>query len=268
MITGYHRPESITEALTLIARKTPTTYPMGGGTKLNRASSEKYEVVDLQALAAKQVLDFGEIKQVGKNWKIGALVTVQQIINFDGFPDSTKIIFEKTVRSELTYNLRQLATVGGTLASVTARSGFCSVLLAMDAILEFTQNPDEKSTVPLGDYFALRHKSEPHNLILSIEIPASIQITYEAIARTETDFPLVLAAAARWPSGRTRLVLGGYGESPVLVFDGPDASGAELAAGEKYNNAEDEWASAEYRRAMVEILVGRVLKRLEEVGNE
>ena len=50
MITIYHRPKSIEEALQLLGRTAPRTVPLGGGTLLSHPHSEAVEVVDLQAL--------------------------------------------------------------------------------------------------------------------------------------------------------------------------------------------------------------------------
>jgi CO/xanthine dehydrogenase FAD-binding subunit len=53
MITMYHRPQTLDEALTLLAQ--PNTVPLGGGTLLSHASTSlsatnPVSVVDLQAL--------------------------------------------------------------------------------------------------------------------------------------------------------------------------------------------------------------------------
>ena len=79
------------------------------------------------------------------------------------------------------------------------------------------------------------------------------------IARTPADRPIVCVAAARWPSGRTRLALGGFGAAPTLAMDGPEDSGAQIAAASAYSQAGDEWASAEYRSEAAGILALRCL---------
>ena len=50
MITIYHRPQTLEEALRLISRPSPRTVPLGGGTLLSHGATEALEVVDLQAL--------------------------------------------------------------------------------------------------------------------------------------------------------------------------------------------------------------------------
>ena len=55
MITEYHRPETIEQALNLIARTEPETYPFGGGSSINRASKREFAVVDLQNLSLSSI---------------------------------------------------------------------------------------------------------------------------------------------------------------------------------------------------------------------
>jgi len=54
-------------------------------------------------------------------------------------------------------------------------------------------------------------------------------LKFACVSRAPLEQPLVYAAAGKWPSGRTRIVIGGWGESPILVLDGPSADGAEHA---------------------------------------
>ena len=67
------------------------------------------------------------------------------------------------------------------------------------------------------------------------------------------------AAVARWSSGRTRIVLGGWGKAPMMVVDGKDENNVMPAIENATFNAEDEWASAEYRTDVARTLVKRCL---------
>ncbi len=50
-VVGYHRPESLEEALALLNRGSPRSVVLGGGTIINaRESEEPFEVVDLQSV--------------------------------------------------------------------------------------------------------------------------------------------------------------------------------------------------------------------------
>jgi CO/xanthine dehydrogenase FAD-binding subunit len=89
-------------------------------------------------------------------------------------------------------------------------------------------------------------------------------LSYAYSARSAADKPIVCAAAARWPSGRTRIVLGGFGKAPLLVMDGEANEGLLEAAEAAYLTAGDQWASAEYRSETAGVLVERCLNELGE----
>jgi CO/xanthine dehydrogenase FAD-binding subunit len=258
MIVEYHRPPTLDLALQLLSRQSPVTVPMGGGTKLNQPSPKPIAVVDLQDLASQPDLGLGQVEQSSSVVKVGAAVTLQSLM---GFGSSLPTLSE-VLRLEASYNLRQVATVAGSLISANGRSPFAAAMLALDAQLDAINLEQGSFALALGEYLALRSKLPPHSLVRAIEFPTKARLAFQYVARTPADFPIVAVAAAQWPSGRTRLVLAGYGAAPLLAADGPEAAGIEAAARAGYQYAEDEWASAEYRSATVEILAVRCMNQL------
>jgi CO/xanthine dehydrogenase FAD-binding subunit len=255
-ISEYHRPQTLEEALALLGRTETETIPLGGGTFLNspaypavHAPTNDIAVVDLQALG------LNTFEQNGKLIEIGAMVTLQAMLDFPGLAED----IYNAVRHETTFNLRQVATVAGTLVAADGRSPFATMMLALDARLKIL--PDEEA-IRLGDLLPFRFERLHRRLITKIAIPATARLAYEYVARTPADQPLVCAALARWPSGRTRLSLGGYGPEPVLAIDGPEPGGVEVAARAAYSQAGDEWASAEYRAEMAVVLTNRCQAKL------
>jgi CO/xanthine dehydrogenase FAD-binding subunit len=210
------------------------------------------EVVDLQALELKQIAHKGNILS------LGAMVTLQECLGIDGFPEALK----RAIRHECTYNLRQVASVAGTLVAADGRSPFTTTMLALDAFL--TLQPSEEQ-ISLGDLLPRRAERLEGRLITSLNLPTNAILAYEYVARTPADLPIVCAAVGRWPSGRTRVALGGYGLSPTLAMDGPQFEGADLAAENAYLKAGDLWASAEYRSQVAGVLVRRCLEQTSAV---
>ncbi|HEX2696641.1 MAG TPA: FAD binding domain-containing protein [Anaerolineales bacterium] len=245
MITAYHRPQTLDEALKLLAQ--PNTFPLGGGTLLSHTSTDPIEVVDLQALGLNQ------IKKSGNNLEIGAAVTLEQLHESDLFPRALK----PALKLEAPLNVRNAATVAGTIVTCDGRSTFISALLALDAKLTIV-NP-KSEIVNLGDFLPLR----PRGLITSITIPINVKSAFEYVARTPVDKPITCVALTQWPSGRTRLAVGGYGKAPMLAMDGTEAKGAETAARNAFHEATDEWGSAEYRMNIAETLVKRCVDNLK-----
>jgi CO/xanthine dehydrogenase FAD-binding subunit len=249
MIIEYHRPDTIDEALKLLARVEPVTVPLGGGTVLNQPSDQSVATVDLQALG----LDSIEVS--GRVLKIGATATLQSLLETPETPSALCA----AIRHEATYNLRQIGTVAGTLVSADGRSPFATAMLACGAEL-LLQPGDQKST--LGDLLPLRSERLSKRLITSLSIPLNIQLAYHYVARSPADLPIVCVAVAQWPSGRTRVVLGGFGDSPLLAMDGPNPIGADIAARDAYQEASDQWASADYRSDIAATLTKRALAEM------
>jgi probable selenate reductase FAD-binding subunit len=246
MITQYHRPKSLDEALTLLTQS--NTVPLGGGTLLSRPSTDSVEVVDLQALG------LNSIKKNGNNLEIGATATLQQLMENENCPDALK----QAIKLEAPLNIRNTATIAGTIVASDGRSTFASALLALDAKLEqaiFDNSKIEYRISNIGDFLPLRSK----NLITKIIFPTNTNFAFEFVSRTPADKPIVCAALAQWNSGRTRLTLGGYGKSPLLAMDGTEADGIETAARNAYHEASDDWASAEYRQDIAATLAQRCL---------
>ena len=81
------------------------------------------------------------------------------------------------------------------------------------------------------------------------------------MARSPADLPIVSVAAAQWKSGRTRVVVGGFGAAPMMVMDGQSAEGAVDAVQNATSTAGDQWASAEYRMDVAQTLTRRCLEQ-------
>ncbi len=219
MIIEYHRPHTMEEALSLLGRNAPPTVPLGGGTSLSRYRNQAIAVVDIQALP------LHAIRVEGQHLKIGAGVKLQALLE-DPQPPA---VLAASIRAEASYNLRQMATAGGTLVSGGGRSPFAAVCLALDAQLSW--EPGGKK-VSLGDWLATKKADLPVGALMTqITLPLNARAAYHAVGRSPADPALVLAAAAKWPSGRTRIVIGGrLMDRAVLAVDGADSSGAVEAA--------------------------------------
>jgi len=280
MIIAYHRPQTLEETLQLITRPNPLTLPLGGGTVLNAPHAGEYAVADLQALPLKS------IEPHGSTLEIGAISTLQALLNFPDLHPALK----KAIQHEATYNLRQVGTVAGTLIASDGRSPFAAALLALDAQLTLLPGDEQHD---LGDILHLRNTQPestdqqigksanqqipnpqypisflPNRLITRISISTKTTLAYEYVARTPADRPIVAVAAARWPAGRVRIVVGGWGSTPRLALDAPEPGGVEaegyfrFAVRSVTAEAGDQWASAEYRQDVAVTLARRVIESI------
>jgi CO/xanthine dehydrogenase FAD-binding subunit len=105
-------------------------------------------------------------------------------------------------------------------------------------------------------------------LILRVLLPAlriaNTHVAYEKVARTPADQPIVcVAARATMSAGKlisARIALGGVGDRPVVIEAAEmTIDRAMQLAVESINPPSDYFASADYRREMIGVLVKRVL---------
>ena len=248
MITTYHRPKSLDEALSLLSK--PNTLPLGGGTLLSQTSlTASVEVVDLQSLG------LNAINKRGNDLEIGATTTLQQLLESEHCSDALKI----ALKLEAPLNLRNSATVAGTIVSCDGRSTFTTGLLALDAKIDIRYSKDDSRISNIGEFLPLR----PKGLITSFTIPLNVKLAFEYVSRTPADKPIVCVVLAKWNSGRSRLAVGGFGADPMLAMDGTESEGLETAARNAFHEATDEWASAEYRMDVAGTLAKRCLDSLQ-----
>jgi len=242
MITAYHRPKTIPDALELLTK--PDTLPLGGGTLLSQLKTVTVEVVDLQNLGLNTI----QIK--GNNLVIGATTTLQDLLENENSPEALK----SALKLEASLNIRNTATVAGTLITADGRSTFATAMLGLDAKLNIQPNDEE---LEIGNLLPLRNEKLRGKLITAITIPLNVKLAFEYVARTPADKPIVCVVLASWPSGRTRLALGGYGKVSLLAMDGTESEGFKEAARNAFHGATDEWASAEYRMDVAATLAKR-----------
>jgi CO/xanthine dehydrogenase FAD-binding subunit len=254
MIVEYHRPAQLEEALKLLARQDILTIPIGGGSALDRSIDKAIEVVDLQSIGLDGLQIQGNMLELGASLKLQELLDAIEDKNVLQLPALSKSIYH-----EATYNLRQVATIAGTLVAASGRSPFATVMLALNSVL--TLEPGDEQ-VRLEDFKPLSFEGMRQRLITKVAIPSKVQLAYEYVARSPADLPIVSCGVAAWPSGRIRVTLGGFGAYPLLAFDGSEATGIEDAARSAFSQARDQWASAEYRQDVAGILAHRAVQSL------
>lgn len=250
MILEYHRPDTVEEALELLRRTSPKTIPVGGGTSLRLIYKDcDVAVVDLQSLP----LD--TIEALPDRLEIGGVARLQALVD----EPMTPAALREALLLETSINQRRMATMAGTIVACDGRSAVVTVLLAMDVTLIWFP---KQETVQIGNFLPLRDHWSGGLLLSRISIPGGVKVAFAVTNRTPADKPLVCAAVCQWPSGRTRVALGGHGMAPMLAMDGPEATGSELAARAAYKQAGDEWASADFRSDVAARLTRRLVASL------
>jgi putative selenate reductase FAD-binding subunit len=247
MIIEYYRPNTLEAALALL--KKPNTIPLAGGTHILTKKNEGISVVDLQALGLENIIEQDSI------YRIGSATKLQQLFKYQFLPEK----FKEAIKLESPLNLRNMASLGGLIVTCDGRSSIATSLLSMDAriIIE----PGQKE-IRLSDFILDRSNKQNYYLLVEIRIPILSYFNFEYVARTPTDRPIVCAALSKWENGRVRLTLGGFGAAPLLVLDGLETDDFIPASQAAFSNAEDEWASAEFRSELAGILTKRCIENI------
>ena len=262
-LTEYHTPTSLDEALTLLRRPDVRTVPIAGGSGLVPAAPRNVEaVVDLSALDLAYIKPCEE-SQTPAGLCIGATTTLQTIIEDETIRDYADGALVKTILDTATRNVRDAASLAGSIVDAQGNSPLLTMLLALDARLTILGDKEE-------DVALAKWTQSDRTLIIRIALPAlsnEVHAAYEKVARTPADLPIIcVAARAAVANGQlsdVRLALGGIGRKPLLIERAAiDLVEAVKIAVESIEPPSDYFATAEYRREMIDVLVKRVLSTL------
>ena len=161
--------------------------------------------------------------------------------------------------------LRNLATVGG---SIYSRFGFSDVLtmfLALNASVELYKG----GVVPLAEY---AQRPYDRDILVGVLVPKeNARVVYQSVRNSQTDFPVLTCAAAKLADGNIRAAIGARPGKAVLYTAAPEAGetaeefaarfAAEVKAGIKTES--NLRGGAEYRRHLAGVLTKRAVGRLE-----
>jgi CO/xanthine dehydrogenase FAD-binding subunit len=256
-LTEYHKPTTIDEAVKLLRRRKIRTRPIGGGTALvPEASPDVQAVVDLSQLGLSYIQTF-EVSAIAnlKGLEIGATTTLQTLIDDTRVQVYANGVLVKALLDTASRSTREAATLAGSIVASDGKSPLLATLFALGAQLKVRSLREQ--TVALEEF-----SPQAGTLILSVTLPAlpaDARAAYEKVARTPADLPIVCVAALT-SAGVTRLALGGVGDQMVLIdADAPTIEEAVELAQASIDPPTDYFASSDYRREMIGVLVRRVL---------
>ena len=256
-IREYKKAESLEEAWQLNQKKNNRV--LGGMIWLKMETINVGTAIDLSGLG----LD--TIEETDDGFSIGAMVTLRQLEQHPGLAAYTDGAVRESVRHIVGVQLRNLATVGG---SIYSRFGFSDVLtmfLALDASVELYKG----GTVPLAEY-----AKQPYDrdILVRVRVPKTqAKFCYQSVRNSQTDFPVLTCAAARTAAGGYRFAIGARpGKAVVWNFDPQAGETAEERAARfaaavraEIKTESNMRGSAEYRRHLAGVLVQRAVKKLD-----
>jgi carbon-monoxide dehydrogenase medium subunit len=264
----YHAPESVEEALDLLARE-PEARVLAGGQSL--VQELKFRRVRPPALVdVNGVAGLDGIEAADDGLRIGALVRQQRLLQ-DPLVASGQPLLREAARHVGYPETRRRGTVGGSMAFAAPWAELTAAAVALDAAIE-ARSASGRREIAARDFFLGPHTTalEPGELVVGVRLPArgarSGAACHEICARFR-DYARVAAAAvvdvdAEGRCERATVALLRVADRPhvvdatAAVNDGMDT---EALLGD-IDPPDDIEASGRYRRRVAPVLARRALE--------
>lgn len=274
-IQAFYRPSSIPEAVRLLRRGSHQTRIVAGGTDLvvERDRSIRF-LVDVTRLG----LDY--IRQDRSGLAVGATSTMDSLVHSPKIRALADGILATAASTCGSVQVRNVATLGGNLASASPAADTATPLLVLDARVVMA-GPRGRRKVSLEQFFTGPRKTLLNGaLLVEIAIPALPRglrtgWSFQKLGRIQADIAVVNVAAglAVDRAGRcawARIALGAVGPTPMRAHKAEALLAGQILTQELVDRVgdavmqqvrpiDDLRASAEYRREMSRVLVRRAL---------
>lgn len=255
-IREYVWPDSVETAARLNQKKQTTLLAGGIWTRLGQRRIGT--AVDLSGL------NLAGIRQTDEGFEIGAMTPLRAVECHSVLAAVYGSLFKDALSGIVGVQLRNAATVGG---SVWARFGFSDViaaLLTIDAdVLLF-----EGGRLPLADF--LSRSRRQRDLLLSVILkPTVTRAVFHTFRLEAADIPTLNCGVSRLPDGGLRAVVGArpaIAQATILSAGDAGASPDTAALGRmlagRFRYGSNLRGSAEYRKHLAGVLLGRCLEAL------
>ncbi len=278
----YHAPGPLSEATHLLSVLEGTARVVAGGTDL-LADMKQGRLGAAHVVSIAEVAELSGIEDGDDALRIGALETPNRIAasasvkrRITGLADAAGVMAG--------YQVRNLATIGGNIASAVPSGDLPPALLTAHAVLELVSDRGTR-TVPLAEFFLGPRKTDlaPDELLSAIivpHLPEGSGVAYEKFQLRDASALAVVGVAARLTLTdgvitTARVAVGAAAPVPLLIPEVAELlegrqpgeavfaeAGAAAAAGVK--PISDLRGSAEYRRDLTRVLTVRAIFRAEE----
>jgi CO/xanthine dehydrogenase FAD-binding subunit len=270
---AYYLPQSVDEAISLLAEHGSTLLVMAGGTVamplINEGISLPEKVMGLRRAGLNHISSHNGMV------KIGATATLTQMLAQKEIP----------LLGEAAYHIggwaiRNMGTVGGNLFAPPPSGDLAVALLALDAQVKLN-GADGERVLPLTEFYTgfMITALAPGELVTEILVPRpNGEATYVKLGRRQANTPAVVSLAANLVlDGKkveeARIALNAVGPHPLRAtkaeealtgstLDATTIAAAAAAAAKECEPFTDAVASEWYRRKMVDVTVRRALAEI------
>ncbi len=268
----YYQPSTLTEALQLKAELGVRARFLAGGTDLvvmvQKGRLTLENVIDLSRLS-----ELSEVRDDGKLLVVGALCPHRALEN------GSVTVLADAARQVGGPQIRNRGTIGGNIATASPAGDVSVALLALDASVELASLRGSRC-LPLREFFQGVGKTAiaPDELIVAVRFrkPAKSAF-YKNGKRNSVAISVVCAGVALDADGHPMIAVGSVAPTPLRLLRteaflrerglAPEAiAEAGRLVAEEVRPITDHRASADYRRAVAEIAVTRLLSGLVHGG--
>jgi carbon-monoxide dehydrogenase medium subunit len=277
----YVEPQTLEEALEILAGDPDDTLVMAGGTSLVILMKQDL-VRPVRVVGLRRIAQLRDIAANGGTLTLGALATHGVLARSEAVRRHAPAL-AATFAAVATVRIREQATLGGNLAHADPAQDPPVTLLALDGVAVARSRFGERR-IPLDALFAdiFETSLEPGELLLRVELPvlpAGARATYKKfLPATFDDYATLSVAAVVATDGagactHARIALGGAGPVPLRAreaerslvgrgFDDAAIREAAALAAAATDPIDDLRGSAEYKRAMAGVWTERALREV------
>ena len=280
----YREPDTLEETLALLGELGEDAKLVAGGTALVIMLNQRL-LMPSHLISLRRLQDIDQIESSDGTLQLGALATLRAVETSPLVKEQSPVLAE-TYAQVATLRIRNMATVGGSLAHADPNQDPPVTLMALDARVGLA-SADGGREVAMDEFFIDYYETvvRPDELVTRVVVPPAAPHTGSAylkfLPRTSEDYATVGVAArvSLEPDSGVcqdcRLVLGGVGATPLRAREAEDLlkgqkSTPELleavgaAARQLTDPVSDSRGSAQYKTAMTGVFVGRAIDQAWE----
>lgn len=261
----YHRPQSLGEALALLAELGADAKLIAGGQSLgpmmNMRLAQPADLIDLNAIAGLDSID-----EVHNFIEIGALTRHHAVASSPVIRKHCPLLAE-AAQTIGHYAIRSRGTLGGSLAHADPAAQLPLVAATLGAEIAVA-GPRGERRIAAGEFFVslMTTALERDEILVAVRFPKATpgeRHAYLQFSRRTGDFAIVAVACALL-NKKLKIGLGGVQDKPFVLSDlkSLDPATVARAAREAVNPTENPRVPAVFRRELVEVLVKRAVARM------
>lgn len=246
---NYVFAESLEQAYELNQKRNNTI--IGGNGWIKMGNKQWNTAIDISRLG----LD--KIEENDNEYKIGAMVSLRELEKNNSLNCYTDGAVKEALKHIVGTQFRNTVTIGGSIYSRFGFSDPLTMLLVLDSYAELYKG----GRVAISDYVNMAYDNDIITHIIIKKTP--LKTAYDSFRNQSTDFP-VIACSIAVTADDIRVAVGARPLKAGLITHKKDINASELAlfVCDNFSFGSNMRASAEYRRALTEVIIKRLAEKV------